>query len=89
MKIRPALTALALAASLAAPALAETVYLSAGSLVDPAAGKTVKDAAFIITDGRITARGTKSTLPAPGMPMSLNSVAPPRFCPASSTCTST
>ncbi len=65
MKIRPALAAVALAASFAAPALAETVYLTAGTLVDPAAGKTVKNAAFIITDGRITARGTKSTLPAP------------------------
>ena len=65
MKIRPALAALALAASLAAPALAETVYLTAGSFVDPVAGRTVQDPAFVITDGKVTARGTRGKLKVP------------------------
>ena len=65
MKILPALTALALASALSAPALSETVYLTAGRFVDPAAGKTVKDAAFVITDGKVTARGTAKKLKVP------------------------
>ena len=50
---------------LAAPAFAETVYLTADRFVDPAAGKTIRNAAFVIEDGKVTARGTKATLPAP------------------------
>lgn len=46
-------------------AQAQDVYLTAGSLVDPASGDTVADPAFVITDGVITARGTASSLSAP------------------------
>jgi imidazolonepropionase-like amidohydrolase len=65
MRIAPALSGLAIAACLSAPAIAETVYLTADSFVDPAAGKTLKDQAFVITDGTITARGAQSKLKAP------------------------
>jgi imidazolonepropionase-like amidohydrolase len=65
MTIRPILSALAVSAALTGPALADTVYLTAGSFVDPAAGETLKDQAFVITDGKITARGPKSRLKAP------------------------
>ena len=65
MKILPALAALTLAPLLAAPALAETVYLTAARFVDPAAGKTLQNAAFVVTDGKVTARGTAKTLKAP------------------------
>ncbi|MEZ5998097.1 MAG: amidohydrolase family protein [Hyphomonas sp.] len=64
MTLKPLIAAAALAA-LAAPAFAETVYLTAGSFIDTAAGKTIRDAAFVITDGTVAARGTKATLPAP------------------------
>ena len=50
---------------LAAPAFAETVYLTADRFVDPAAGKTIRNAAFVIEDGKVTARGTKTTLRQP------------------------
>jgi imidazolonepropionase-like amidohydrolase len=65
MRLLPALTAIAFASALTAPAIAETTYLTADRFVDPAAGKTIRNAAFIITDGKVTARGTKSSLRAP------------------------
>ncbi|MEZ5955180.1 MAG: amidohydrolase family protein [Hyphomonas sp.] len=64
MTLKPLIAATALAA-FATPALAETVYLTADTFIDPAAGKTIRDAAFIITDGKVTARGTKASLQAP------------------------
>ena len=48
-----------------AAANAETVYLTAGHFVDPVSGNTLRDAAFLIVDGTVTARGTKSSLQAP------------------------
>ncbi len=65
MKLTPALSALAIAAVLAAPALAETTYLTGASFVDPVSGTTVRNPAFVITDGTVTARGTRATLKQP------------------------
>jgi imidazolonepropionase-like amidohydrolase len=65
MNLKPALTAIALVSAFVAPAMAETTYLSADRFVDPADGKVIRNAAFMITDGKITARGTKSTLKPP------------------------
>lgn len=65
MKIAPSLAALALAAVLSAPAFADATYLTGATFVDPVAGKTVKDPAFIIEDGKITAKGTANSLKAP------------------------
>lgn len=61
-----ALAATAAALALAAtPAIAETVYLTAGHFVDPVSGQTVRNAAFVIEDGVITQRGTRASLKAP------------------------
>ncbi|KCZ86855.1 metal-dependent hydrolase family protein [Hyphomonas jannaschiana] len=65
MRLTPAFAALAIASAMTAPALAETTYVSADRFIDPADGKVIRNAAFMITDGKITARGTKSTLKAP------------------------
>jgi imidazolonepropionase-like amidohydrolase len=46
---------LALTFTLAAPALAETVYVRAGHLVDPVAGKVLDDRLVRIEDGRVAA----------------------------------
>lgn len=48
-----------------AQAIAQDVYLTGGSLVDPVSGETIDAPAFIITDGVITARGTVGSLDAP------------------------
>ena len=65
MRLTPTFAALAIASAVAAPVLAETTYVSADRFVDPADGKVIRNAAFMITDGKISARGTKSTLKAP------------------------
>lgn len=51
--LRPVLAALLL--SVSAPALAETVYVRAGHLVDPEAGKVWDDRLIRIEDGRVAA----------------------------------
>lgn len=55
----------AVAAVLAGTAHAETVYLTAGKLVDPATGRTVSNPAIIMTDGVVSERGTANRLKAP------------------------
>ena len=46
------------ALALAAGAHAETLYLTAARMADPASGKAVDNPAVVITDDRITAAGT-------------------------------
>lgn len=48
-----------------APAAAETTYLTAGKFVDPASGSTIADPAFVIENGAVKTRGTRTTLKAP------------------------
>lgn len=60
-----ALATVATAFMIAGAASAETVYLTAGHFVDPVSGETVRDAAFVIEDGAVAQRGTKSSLKAP------------------------
>ena len=60
-----ALLASAACATVALPACAETIYLTAGAFVDPGTGKTVNTPAFIVTDGIVTERGTAKRLKAP------------------------
>lgn len=64
MMLKRALTAFALI-GLSSPALAEQVYLTAGTFIDPVSGETVKNAAFIIEDGKVVSRGTERALNAP------------------------
>jgi hypothetical protein len=45
--------ALALAATLAMPAAAETVQLRAGHLIDPGSGQVTHDRLLTLTDGKI------------------------------------
>lgn len=60
------LIAAAAAALLAAGgASAETVYLTAGRFIDPVSSEVVSNAAFVIEDGVVKARGTRSSLRAP------------------------
>ncbi|WP_428409265.1 amidohydrolase family protein [Hyphococcus sp.] len=61
------LLAITAAAPLIAPvhAAAETIYLTAGGMLDPAAGRIVENAALIIEDGKIVSVGTMSSLTAP------------------------
>lgn len=47
------------------PALAQAVYLTADNFIDPVAGERVSNAAFVIKDGKVTARGTQRSLKAP------------------------
>ena len=61
--MRPIIFALALA--IAAPATAETVAISAASMIDVVAGKRVDRPLIIVTDGRITAVGTQGSLAIP------------------------
>ena len=49
----------------ATTACAETVYLTASRMIDPAAGRVVANPAVVIVDGRVSAVGTAATLPAP------------------------
>lgn len=55
----------ALTFALAAPAAAETVAISAASMIDVVAGKRVEKPLVIVTDGRITAVGTQGGLSVP------------------------
>ena len=55
----------ALTFALAAPAAAETVAISAASMIDVVAGKRIEKPLVIITDGRITAVGTQGSLAVP------------------------
>ncbi len=55
MTCRTAILALVLCSALTTPALAETVYVRAGHLVDPEAGKVLDDRLIRITDGRVAA----------------------------------
>jgi imidazolonepropionase-like amidohydrolase len=48
-----------------AGARAETIYLTAARMVDPAAGKVVADPAVVIVDDRVTAVGTAGALAPP------------------------
>lgn len=57
--------AFALTFALAAPAAAETVAISAASMVDVVAGKRVNKPLVIVTDGRITAVGIQGSLAVP------------------------
>ena len=56
---------IALAFTLASPATAETVAISADHMVDVVAGRTVDKPLIIVTDGRITAVGTQGSLTVP------------------------
>lgn len=56
---------LALAFALAAPAAAETVAISAASMIDVVAGKRINKPLIIVADGRITAVGTQGSLAVP------------------------
>lgn len=51
--------------ALAAPAAAETVAISAASMVDVVSGKRVDKPLIIVTDGRIAAVGTQGSLSVP------------------------
>jgi imidazolonepropionase-like amidohydrolase len=66
MKLHTSLIA-ALAITTIAPvtATAQSVYLTAGKLIDPVSGQTVTDPALVIEDGVVTERGTASSLSAP------------------------
>ena len=64
MKIFTAITTLALLPA-ALPAQAESTYLTAYRLIDTAAERVIDNPALVITDGKITARGTADTLPVP------------------------
>lgn len=55
----------ALTLALAAPAAAETVAISAASMVDVVSGKRVDKPLIIVTDGRIAAVGTQGSLSVP------------------------
>jgi len=55
----------ALTLALAAPAAAETVAISAASMVDVVSGKRVDKPLVIVTDGRIAAVGTQGSLQVP------------------------
>ncbi len=55
----------AFAFTLAGPASAETVAISADHMVDVVAGRTVDKPLIIVTDGRITAVGTQGSLTVP------------------------
>ncbi len=58
--------ALGLAVFSAAPSVqAETIYLTAAHMVDPAGGKVVNAPAVVIKDDKIVSVGTASSLPAP------------------------
>ena len=46
-------------------ARAETIYLTAAHMVDPASGKVVASPAVIVKDDRIVSVGTAATLAAP------------------------
>ncbi len=61
--MRVLLGALALLA--AQPAAAETVYMTAARMIDPATGRAVADPAIVVRDGKIVSVGTKATLTAP------------------------
>ena len=50
---------------IATPLYAEVTYLTAARLIDPVSNGEISEPAFIITDGKITARGTKVTLAVP------------------------
>ncbi len=63
--LKPCLAALILATAVTAPAIAEPIYLTAGTYVDPVAGTTVRNPAFVIEAGRVSARGIKGTLKMP------------------------
>ncbi len=63
MKIILAAAAAALLA--AAPARAETLYLTAARMIDPVSGKAFAAPAVVIEDGRITAVGPAAGLPVP------------------------
>ena len=49
----------------ASPAHAETVYLTAARMIDPASGRTVQNPALLIEDGVITASATTASLTVP------------------------
>lgn len=55
----------ALTLAFAAPAAAETVAISAASMVDVVSGKRVEKPLVIVTDGRISAVGTQGSLTIP------------------------
>jgi imidazolonepropionase-like amidohydrolase len=57
--------ALALTFAFAAPAAAETVAISAASMIDVVAGRRVEKPLVIVTDGRITAVGIQGSLAVP------------------------
>ena len=65
MTFRSLLVAGAALALAAAGAHAETLYLTAARMIDPAGGKAVDNPAVVITDDRITAVGTADALPVP------------------------
>ncbi|WP_426163931.1 amidohydrolase family protein [Sandarakinorhabdus sp. DWP1-3-1] len=48
-----------------APALADTVAITAARMIDVVAGRTIADAVVVATDGRIVAAGPASTTPVP------------------------
>ncbi len=51
--------------SVAGASAAETVYVTADRMIDPAAGRVIENPALIITDGVITQAGAAQNLPAP------------------------
>ena len=55
----------AAAALVATQAAAETIYLTADRLIDPASGRVTGAAAVIIEDGKVTASGPAASLAAP------------------------
>jgi imidazolonepropionase-like amidohydrolase len=63
MKLEHLLAGISLLA--AAPASAQTLYLTAARLVDPAAGRVVESPAVIVEDGKVTAVGAAGSLPVP------------------------
>ncbi|WP_375205978.1 Xaa-Pro dipeptidase [Hyphococcus sp.] len=57
--------AAAIALTFPAAAAAETVYLTAGRMLDPESGRITEDAALLVEDGKIVRAGSASAITAP------------------------
>lgn len=62
---RHPIPSIAAAFALFAPAAAETVYLTAGRMLDPESGRITEDAALLVEDGKIVRAGSASAMTAP------------------------
>lgn len=62
----------AVVASLAGAAAAETIYLTADRMLDPASGRVTQNAALVIEDGKIIASGAAEAVAAPASARRVN-----------------